>query len=178
MATAPDTLRTARLVLRRPQLADVDAVWAYASDPRVTRYMSWATHTDRAETLAWFGGVVAGWDQGTGEMYLVCDPASGEVLGAAGCHRGTAYRAVLGYVYRPEAWGRGVATEACTALVALARTQGYARVEAGCHADHTASARVLEKSGLVFEGILRSYLVFPNLDPVHPADLRMYGLAL
>jgi len=47
--TAPETLRTGRLVLRRARLDDAQAVFdAYASDPEVTRYMTWTAAKDGA----------------------------------------------------------------------------------------------------------------------------------
>jgi ribosomal-protein-alanine N-acetyltransferase len=46
------------------------------------------------------------------------------------------------------------------------------RIEAVVLPEHLASARVLEKSGMQFEGILRSYQVWRN----KPCDLRMYAI--
>jgi RimJ/RimL family protein N-acetyltransferase len=40
------TFMTERLVLRHPALADTMAVYEYASDPYVTRFMDWPTLHD------------------------------------------------------------------------------------------------------------------------------------
>lgn len=71
-------------------------------------------------------------------------------------------------------WGKGYATEACRAMVALGQSLGFARIDARCHAAHEASARVLEKSGMTLEGVLRRYDMFPNLG-AEPQDVRVYA---
>ncbi len=38
-------IRTERLLLRPLTVADADAVWEWASDPRVARYMVYPTYT-------------------------------------------------------------------------------------------------------------------------------------
>jgi RimJ/RimL family protein N-acetyltransferase len=57
--------------------------------------------------------------------------------------------ASLGYRLRREAWGRGLATEGCRALVAHAFTiPGIERVVAGTMAVNLRSRRVMEKVGM------------------------------
>ena len=48
------------------------------------------------------------------------------------------------------------------------------RVQAYCDLENAASARVLEKAGLTREGILRRYIVTPNLSD-EPRDVYVYA---
>ena len=68
----------------------------------------------------------------------------------------------LGYWLAEPFWGQGIATAAAKAMVdyAFARLQ-LVRVYAGVFANNPASARVLEKAGLQFEGRLRQ-AIFKN----------------
>jgi RimJ/RimL family protein N-acetyltransferase len=52
------------------------------------------------------------------------------------------------------------------------------RLYAVCHADHRASAHVLEKCGFTCEGTLRRYAEFPNLEPGEPQDVLCYSTIL
>ncbi len=61
-------------------------------------------------------------------------------------------------------------------MVELGRALGFFRIEAACHVDHGPSARVLEKAGMTFEGILRRHSIFPNLSS-EPQDVRSYAWA-
>ena len=64
--------------------------------------------------------------------------------------------AEIGYWLGESAWGRGIATEAVTAVTAEAfRRFDITRLYALPFADHAASIRVLEKAGYVREGHLR-----------------------
>lgn len=64
--------------------------------------------------------------------------------------------AEIGYWLGESRWGRGIATEALTAVTAEAFTRfDITRLYAVPFADHTASVRVLEKAGYVREGHMR-----------------------
>jgi RimJ/RimL family protein N-acetyltransferase len=60
----------------------------------------------------------------------------------------------MGYWIARSHWGRGFATEACTALVDIARTLGLAQLEASHFIDNPASARVLDKLGFESTGLI------------------------
>ena len=67
--------------------------------------------------------------------------------------------AELGYWFRQDCWGRGYATEACQyALEFGFLTLDLHRVWGKCHVDNTASARVMEKLGMVREGLIREHV--------------------
>lgn len=173
-------LRTARLTLRPPTAADAPAIFAtYASDPVATRYMGWPRH-EKVSSTEWFVSYAAfEWQQhGIGTLLVFVDDGA-TLIGSTGLHadKERPGHVATGYILGAAHWGQGYATEACRAMVDLARTRGDRRVEAYCHADHAPSARVLEKSGLLFEGVVRDHMVFPNLSPALQ-DVRRYGLGL
>lgn len=61
----------------------------------------------------------------------------------------------IGYLIRPELWGRGYATEVGRMLLDLGFDMlDLERLTATCSPDNIASARVLEKLGMRFEGRL------------------------
>jgi ribosomal-protein-alanine N-acetyltransferase len=52
LITPPETFKTDRLVLRQPRLSDTDDIFDnYASDPEVTRFVTWRPYHDRTEVL-------------------------------------------------------------------------------------------------------------------------------
>jgi len=68
-------------------------------------------------------------------------------------------RGEMGYVLARDVWGRGYATEAAAALLAYGFAAGLHRIGATCDPENAASARVLEKIGMSFEGRLREYFL-------------------
>ncbi len=84
-------------------------------------------------------------------------------------------RCELGFNIARDRWGRGYGTEAVRAAATFGLgLEGVRRVQATCHVDNTASARVLEKAGMTREGLLRRYLRFPNLGS-EPQDVYLYA---
>lgn len=174
---APSRLETDRLVLRRPAAADAEAMFTrYASDLEVTRYVGWPVHRSVEDTRSYLALSDSEWQRWPAGPYLILDRASGELLGATGLSFETPFRAMTGYVLARNAWGRGYATEALRAIVALAPRLGVRRLYALCHTEHRPSWRVLEKGGLTREGVLRRAYEFPNLAPGDPQDVFCYAV--
>jgi len=172
---APETIETKRLVLRRPRASDAQEVFdRYAGDPAVTRYLSWPTHRSLADTLAFLSWSDEEWARWPSGPYLVFAGGGEKLLGSTGLSYKNPQRAVTGYVFARDAWGRGFATEALDAMVELARQTGVERLEAICHVDHQVSANVLEKCGFQQEEVRREHFVFPNLGPQKKADVCSY----
>lgn len=171
-------IRTARLTLRAPVPEDARAIFeTYSSDPDVTRYMGWPRHEKLASTEWFISFALHEWKtHGVGTHLIFLDE---RLVGSTGLHVDTNTRGEVatGYVLGRAYWGKGIATEACRAMVELAKRRGDRRVSAHCHADHLASARVLEKSGLLFEGLLAKHIVFPNYG-TGLEDVRLYALDL
>ena len=175
---APETIETQRLRLRRPTRSDAQAIFhRYASDREVTRYLSWPTHRSIADTLAFITMSDDEWQRWPAGPYLAFALEGGQLgtlIGGTGLLFKSPTRAITGYVFARDAWGHGYATEALESMVSLARDTGVRRLEAICHAEHTPSARVLEKCGFAQEEVRREHFVFPNLKPQKKCDVFSY----
>ena len=163
--TADNRIETERLLLRRPQVIDADAVFLrYSSDPDVTRYLGWPRHNSVDEALAFIQFSDAQWEQWGCGPYLIERTSDQRLLGGTGLACDSPQRASTGYVLARDAWGHGYATEALRGVVDKAAQLGIHRLDAICHVDHRASARVLEKCGFTLEKTLEAQ-TFPNLTP-------------
>jgi RimJ/RimL family protein N-acetyltransferase len=77
-----------------------------------------------------------------------------QLVGACGLGRRPSGSVELGYWIARPYWGRGLATEACKALIDIARTLGFLSLEGSHFVDNPASRRVLEKLGFEPLGIV------------------------
>ncbi|MGW1596205.1 GNAT family N-acetyltransferase [Streptomyces sp. NPDC002343] len=168
---------TDRLVLRLFTPADVEDRYAYQCLPEVARYLYRPplTREGCAESIA-ARAEGTGWRaDGDTLLLAVCradEPgAVGEVvLTLTSAH---ARQAEIGWVFDPRHAGRGYATEAAAALVALAFGQlGVHRVFARLDALNTASARVCERLGMRRE----AHLVENDLDGDRWGSEYVYAL--
>ncbi len=166
MPRPPSRFGTARLAARIPRGDDAPAVLgAYAGDPEVTRYLSWRAY-DRVEPLAAFlRDCTAHWEKGDGHLaWLLCLKGTDTPIGSIAVTLEPGGKALFGYVLGKKFWGHGFATEALTYLVAWTMAQpSLWRAWAFCDTENPASLRVMEKSGLTREGILRRWHVCPTL---------------
>jgi ribosomal-protein-alanine N-acetyltransferase len=164
-----------RVTLRAPRLNDADVLFErIASDPEVTRYLSWSPHPDVAETRR----VIT-------EMFNVGDETTwliefGNVgpVGLCGWRRPQRHSVELGYCLGRRWWRQRIMSEVLPLLLDEAqRDPAVYRVSAHCHVDNTGSVRVLERSGLTLEARLVRYAVFPNIS-TEPQDCLLFAKAL
>ena len=80
--------------------------------------------------------------------------AAPQLVGSCGLHRRASGAVEMGYWIARSFWGRGFATEACSALIDIARALRLACLEVGHFVDNPASGRVLEKLGFQPVGII------------------------
>ena len=172
---APHTIHTPRLTLRKPTASDAEAIFLrYASDPVVTRYLSWPTHATLATTQAFLAWSDADWELWPAGSYLVFSRDEHRLLGGTGLSFKSPTVAVTGYVFARDAWGQGFATESLHAMVNLARETRVLQLEAICHRAHRPSAHVLEKCGFALQTSRHSSSDFPNLAPQTRAPVLSY----
>jgi [ribosomal protein S5]-alanine N-acetyltransferase len=152
-------VRTTRLSLREFVKSDFDAVHAYSSDPRVTRYLFFGPR-DQDSTADYLAGLLASQRERPRTRFelAVEENASGRLIGA--CDLSFIEHKVvdLGYMLGAADWGKGYATEIALALIDAAFFDLRAdRVISTVDVNNGASIRVLEKIGMRWEAVYRKH---------------------
>jgi RimJ/RimL family protein N-acetyltransferase len=146
-------LRTERLLLRPLTEADFDDLFAFQSDPAVTRYVMYDAR-DRAGMRAALVAKLRETEllrDGDALSLAVTVPPGTTVIGELNLFlRSTVHRtAELGYVFHPAYHGRGYAREAAREMLRVAFEEfRLRRVIARCDERNTASWRLMEKLGM------------------------------
>jgi ribosomal-protein-alanine N-acetyltransferase len=170
----PERLTTSRLALRVPRADDAEAIHEYAQDPEVVRFLQWRAHTLRSETLGFLRMIEENWRGGARFEWAITERGADTCIGMIGL-RLKGFKAELGYVLRRDRWNQGLITEAAGAVCRWAQEQAEIyRVQALCDIDNAASARVMQKLGMHFEGIQRRAVLHPNVSP-EPRDALSYA---
>ena len=156
-------IETPRLILREFTPEDFADVHAYASRTDTVRYTDWGPNT-QAQTREFLDRkIVRRNEQPRMTWDLAAQSrAAGRVIGTVSITitRESHREAEVGYVFHPDHWGRGYATEATRALLAFGFGElKLHRIYATCDPKNRASARVLEKAGMRYEGHLRDHLI-------------------
>lgn len=155
-------LETERLILRKLTPDDASDVFAYASDPEVTKYLLWNTHRTISDSLAFISAALARYQTGAPAPWGVVLKDEGKIIGTCdyiSCND-THRRAEIGYALARPCWGRGIMTEAVRKILDYGfRVKNFNRIQAMCDVPNIGSARVMEKAGMIYEGILREYMI-------------------
>ncbi len=149
--------RTPRLLLRPGFPEDAPALAAAISDEAIVRHLAtlpWPYTLRDAEAF------LASPRDPVLPSLLVFERTDGapRLVGSCGLGRRPSGAVEMGYWIARPFWGSGFATEACSALIEIARAIGLRRLEGSHFIDNPASARVLEKLG--FES---THLIAPRM---------------
>lgn len=152
----PEVIETERLVLRPHQFGDVDQVLEYARDPEWSRYLRVLPRPYEREHAEQFIARQILLDRVTQPSWAMTLRAS--VIGGLNLRFNFEHRsAEIGYSVARAHWGTGICTEAARAVIDAAfRTHSdLTRVHARADNANIGSQRVMEKIGMVKEGVLR-----------------------
>jgi len=172
---APERIQTERLVLRRYRVTDATDIFkSYAQDIEVTKFLSWRPHQSIEESKSFLKDRIDAWSQGNDFTWAVTLNDT-RLIGGIGL-RIRDFKADFGCVIGRPYWDNGYATEALRAIVqwALQQPQVF-RVWAVCDIENTASARVMEKCALIKEGVLRRWIMHPQVSDT-PRDCLCYSI--
>ena len=145
--------RTERLLLRPGFPEDAHALAAAIADHGILRNLATAPSP---YTLRDAEAFLAAPRDPVLPSFLITERTDGppRLVGACGFGRRPSGAVELGYWIARSHWGRGIATEACLALIDIARTLRLSTLEASHFLDNPASGRVLEKLGFEPTGIV------------------------
>ncbi len=151
------TLVTSRLTLRpftAEDAADMYSNWA--SDPEVTKFLTWPTHASAAVSEY----VCADWVSHYAEpdYYSWAIVYEGHAIGsiAVVCHDAQVGKAHIGYALGRNWWHMGIMSEALAAVMDFLFDEvGYQRLESRHDPRNPHSGGVMRKCGMKYEGTLR-----------------------
>ncbi|KGX91378.1 GCN5 family N-acetyltransferase [Pontibacillus halophilus JSM 076056 = DSM 19796] len=169
------TLETERLRLRKLTLEDVEDIYEYGSNDEVTRYVTWDTHQSLSDSLQFVEFVLQRYEEKEVAPWGIQLKETGKIIGTIDfVSRSPHHRkAEIGYVLSQEHWGKGIVPEAVNELLTFGFTKlDLVRIEARCFIENAKSERVMEKSGMTFEGILRKVMFVKG----EHRDLKVYSI--
>lgn len=151
-----------RLVLREFAPGDWEDLYAFTSRPEVSRYQAWEPNTPEDARAYVDHACAAAREEPRGAFILAVTLAeTGRIVGVGDLYiRSQRFRSgEIAYLIDPAYWGRGFATEVAHLLLRF----GFAslhlhRIAGTCDPRNVASARVLEKAGMRYEGCMRETL--------------------
>jgi RimJ/RimL family protein N-acetyltransferase len=162
-------LETPRLLLRRFRPDDVDFMFDMYSRWEVQQFIGRVPRVmaDRAEAVERVDRYAASSEPEPNGIWLIADRETGKRYGTALMKALPASGpsdplepsgdTEIGWHLHPDAWGRGIASEAAQRVLAYGFDAGLDRILAVTHPENTASQAVARRIGMRDEGLTDAY---------------------
>ena len=169
-------METDRILLRKWQESDADALFKYASDPDVGPRAGWPPHKSVEESREIIKTVF-----NTDTMWAIVLKETGEAIGCAGYLPAAnsnlnipGDECEVGYWIGKPYWGRGICTEALKLVIDYCfNVKGFKSLWGDYFLQNPASGRVMEKCGFKDTG---RETVCPNLEVGSDRPVRIMKL--
>ena len=146
MSISGGNINTNRLTLRRFVLNDAQAMFDnWASDPEVTKYLTWDTHPNVEVTKQIVKEWVKQYDDPKTVRFAITLKDSGELIGGIDVVKYVDCVPEIGYCLSKKYWNKGYMSEACKAFVNYLFELGYPKVLIRADVRNIGSLKVIEK---------------------------------
>lgn len=168
-------IETERLLLRKITMGDAGDLFAYASQPLVSKYLPWQLHQSITDSKEFLAHIIEGYDQQSKLTWAIELKESGKMIGTIDFISWNPKRqkAEIAYVLSPQYWGQALMAEAAKALISFGfQSMELNKVEAPIMLENKQSQRLAEKLGMLREGVARQHMIIKG----EFVDLAMYAV--
>ena len=151
---------TDRLIIRQWLQKDKYDLYEYASDPNVTKYLSFPTYTSMQDAVDRINKLRKQYKQSRIDTdYCIQLKNNTKVIGSIGLHNYTTTNdgeIEIGYVLNSKYQGNGYMTEALKGMIEYIHKNHIAkRISANHNVENVRSGNVMKRAGMTKEGVLR-----------------------
>jgi ribosomal-protein-alanine N-acetyltransferase len=154
-------LETERLVLRRPEMEDVNEMFLHRSNPDLMKYIQHRLVTKREQVENAMNNVHGFIDRNESINWAITLKGDNKPIGMVGYVRFSPehYRAEIGYIVHTPYHGKGMAQEATQAVVDYGfHVMGLHSIEAVINHENEASKKLVERMGFTKDAFFKDYL--------------------
>ncbi len=157
----PISIITKRLILRKFETSDLDAIHHFASDEQICEHLTWGPNT-LEQTQSWLNATIDSYNTNPRSEFslAVTQKDSHLLIGTCLLTTDENSEGEIGYTIKKEEWKKGYATEVTSALIKFGfETLNLRRISATTSPLNIASQSVLKKSGMKQVGHLQKHLL-------------------
>ncbi len=170
------TLETERLILRKLQYSDREAIFKYAQNENVAKHLIWSAHKDIVDTIGFLNLVYESYNDNRAAPWGIQFKDDSRIIGTAGFVSWDKEKnmAEIGYVLAEEYWGEGIITEAVKEVINFGfNVLKLEKIASRCKPENTASYKVMEKCKFKYESTIENHMVIKGKFE----DIRVYSLS-
>ncbi len=160
-------LKTPRLKLRPFKVEDTEDFNELATDPQVTEFLTWESHTSMEQTL----NSIQTRFMTNPNIFCIELKEEKKCLGCIDIRIDSENnKAGFGYVINRNYWNKGYMTETLSSILNyIFNTLNINKVESSCYVGNEGSGKVMEKCGMILEGTQKESLIIKGkvVDVIH-----------
>ena len=168
-------LETERLILRPLKIEDFEDYYEYANDPETAYLGLWQPYLSREDARADLEGLIREYQTERFFWWALEEKTDHKLIGRCelGAYSRFHSRAEVSYALNRLYWRKGYISEAIKQVIQYGfEVLNLNRISAVCLPENKGSQRVLEKAGMILEGVMRQHtFVHGKFD-----DLNLYSL--
>lgn len=146
-------IETERLLLREPSIDDVDDMYNnWASDPEVTKFLTWNYHKNKEETKDILERWIKEIEDPKTHRFIISLKEDQKAVGSIDVvdYDEKDGSPEIGYCISRKLWNKGYMSEAAKAFINYLFNQGFKKIRIGAYVENAASNRVIQKCGFTF----------------------------
>ncbi len=174
------TIETERLILRKINLNDVSSMYNnWATDSKTTYTVMWDVHKSIDDTINLINMWIKEYELEHTYRWVVELKDNKQIIGTIDLVNKSIRheRCEIGYCYGSKWWNKGYATEALKAVIDYLKNKvGFKVICAEHLPSNPASGRVMEKSGMTMEAVLKNRYI--NKNTLKHEDAIVYSIII
>ena len=163
MKKITEKIITDRLILRKFKKSDAQMMFKnWATDYNTVKYLEWEIHKDINETLEYIEYVLNKYKKEYSFTWCIEEKETKEVIGSISAFNIDLKNKTceIGYAIGSKWHGKGYGTETLISVLKyLNEKAGFYKIVSNCSSENLASKRIMEKSGMQLDAILKNRLV-------------------
>ena len=150
MITNTPTIETERLILRRFNESDIEALFLILSDKEVNTFLPMFPLKNLGEAKIFLQEkYLKSYNCPTGYRYAICLKSDNVPIGYVNVSDGDSYD--FGYGLRKDFWHKGIVTEASLAVIEQLKKAGFKYITATHDVKNPRSGEVMKKIGMTYK---------------------------
>ena len=149
-----EKLETKRLILRKFEYKDIDDLYEYGKDEEVTKYVRFDTYKSIEDAQDRIDDLLVKYAQEEKYCWAIEEKESQKLIGSIDLFDVASGEKEIGYLLNKGYWNKGYATEAAKEVIKYGFEKlNLNKIWGHCVTVNIGSSRVMEKIGMIYQGI-------------------------
>ena len=154
-------INTKDLKLRKFVMEDAEMMYNnWATDKETVKHLEWEVHKDLNETTEYVAHILSKYERQNAYTWCIEEKKSNQAIGSISVFNIDYVNKTceVGYAIGSKWHGLGYGTQMLTAVLDYLKAEGFYMILSNCSSENPASKRIMEKSNMTLDAVLKNRL--------------------